>query len=64
MTDYRDHWVICVAGLYFAGLGTPYINQACIGWVMTKLRDKAQRFDSLESAKQIANSLGGQVFKV
>jgi len=64
MTDYRDYWVVCIGELYLGGLGTPFTNQACIGWVFTKLRDKAEKFTSLESAKRIAASLGGQVYKV
>lgn len=61
MSDLQDGWVVCIGELFFGGLGTAYVNQACVGWVMTKIREHAQKFTSLEMAKSIADSLGGQV---
>ena len=64
MTDFRDRWVVCLGELYFGGLGHAYINQACVGWVLTKIRDHAQEFTSLDSARQTARAIGGTVYKV
>ena len=63
MTD-RDTWIVRLGDLYFGGLGGSYANPGCIGWVMTKIRDHAQQFTSLDSARSAAHALGGDVIKV
>ena len=60
----NDHWIVCIGDLYLGGIGASFINSACTGFVLTKIRDHAQKFNSLDSAQKIAKSLGGQVFKV
>ncbi len=64
MTDYRDYWIVRLGELYFGGLGTSFSNQACIGWVMTKLREHAEHFTDLDTARSVARAVGGQVCKV
>jgi hypothetical protein len=57
-------WIVCIGELYFGGLGTAFANQACIGWVMTKLRERAEEFTSLETAQSVAKAIGGTVYCV
>ncbi len=57
-------WIVCIGELYFCGLGTTFVNQACIGWVLSKLRERAEEFTSLESAQSVAKAIGGTVYCV
>lgn len=58
------HWIVCIGELYFGGLGTAFVNTACVGWVMTKIRERAQEFTSLETARSVAAAIGGTVYAV
>ena len=59
-----NRWIVCIGELYFCGLGTTLANQACIGWVMSKLRERAEEFVSLDTARNVASAIGGQVCRV
>jgi hypothetical protein len=50
--------------LYFGGLGGSFTNKACIGYVMTRLREHAEELTSLETARLIADKIGGTVCPV
>lgn len=56
-----NRWIVCIGELYFGGLGGSYVNKSCVGFVMTRLRDHAQEFTSLDSAQAAARAIGGQV---
>ena len=53
-------WIVVSGELYFGGIGSSFTNQGCIGWVMTRLREKAERLD-LETAETVAKVVGGDV---
>lgn len=59
-----SHWIVTLGDLYFGGLGGSFTNSTCVGWVLTKLRQHAFEFTSLESARQTAAFIGGTVSKV
>ena len=61
MTD-RPAWVVMFANMYLCGLGASFEAQK-VGYVVSGRKEDAKRFTSLESAKQIADRFGGQVFK-
>ena len=63
MTDDKPAWVVMFANLYLCGLGAAFETQE-VGYVVSKRKEGAKRFTSLESAKLIADRFGGQVFKV
>ena len=54
-------WIVMIGDLYIGGLGSAFRDPACVGYVMTKIRDHAQAFSSLETARGIASKLGGRV---
>ena len=58
MTDFRDYWIVSLGELYVGGLGASFSNSACIGWVLTKIREHAHFFTSLESARSAARAVG------
>jgi len=65
MTDEKPAWVVMITNLYLCGLGETFeSNPKETGYVFTRRKAGAKLFTSLESAKQIADRLGGQVFKV
>ena len=64
MNDGRDYWIVRIGERYFGGIGVSFSNEACLGAVLTKIREHAERFTSLDSAKAIAADFGGQVCKV
>ena len=63
MSD-RDTWIVRLGELYLGGLGKSFSNPACAGWVMTKIREHAERFTSLETARSAAQAIGGIVVRV
>jgi Na+-translocating ferredoxin:NAD+ oxidoreductase RnfD subunit len=54
-------WSVIVGELYFGGIGGSFANHACIGWVMTRLREHAEELTSMDTALAVANVIGGQV---
>lgn len=62
--DYRDYWIVRLGELYFSGLGESFFKPGYTGWVMTKVREHAQQFTSLDAARSAAHALGGAVIKV
>lgn len=63
MSD-RDTWIVRLGELYLGGLGKSFSNPACAGWVMTKIREHAEHFTSLETARSAAQAIGGTVVRV
>ena len=57
-------WIVCVGDMYFGGLGGSFTNKACIGFVMTRLREHAEELTSLDTAQLIAKRIGGTVCPV
>ena len=57
-------WIVRVGDMYFGGMGGSFTNKACIGWVMTRLREHAEELTSLDTAKLIAERIGGTVCPV
>ena len=55
------NWIVMVGKLYFVGLGTEWPK---LGFVFSKLEDRAQKFTSLSSAKDFAEASGGRVIRV
>lgn len=64
MTDYRDYWIVRLGDLYFGGLGAIFSNPACTGWVLTRIREHAEHFTDLATARTVARAISGQVCKV
>ena len=64
MTDYRDYWIVRLGDLYFGGLGAIFSNPACTGWVLTRIREHAEHFTDLATARAVARAISGQVCKV
>ena len=54
-------WIVIVGELYFGGIGGSFANHACIGWVMTRIREHAEELTSLETALSVAKTIGGEV---
>ena len=67
MPDFRDRWIVSIGMLYLAGIGQTYPGheeKPVTGFVLTKIREHAKEFTGLTEAQNLANGLGGQVFKV
>lgn len=69
--DYRPRWYVMVGNCYIAGLGKTfagYQNKSGIpqtpGFVITLLERRAMMFTSLDSARKLADSIGGCVIMV
>ena len=68
MTEGKDCWIVMIGGLYCCGLGHTFdgylINgEPITGMVVSHARRFAFEFTSYRSAKILADSIGGQVFK-
>lgn len=65
MTDDKPAWIVMVTNLYLCGLGETFkSNPKETGYVFNRRPESALRFTSKESAKEVADRFGGQVFKV
>lgn len=57
----KDGWYVVIGkGLFFVGLSTEWPK---LGFIVSKIQDRAKIFSNIDDARKLAEDLGGRVYR-